>query len=401
MNKQKKAFIYEKKGIDESFYNKERLLATIKDCNIDKPIKTTRECYDYILSLFNENDINFVIIRGFRFLPNKMDTDIDMVIHPDSYTKFTEICKLLKLKKLININSPKEYHHEYIKKKKTIIKKYYYHPLITSKSLEGKYYRFDTYSDLFFYKNGEGITNEALVVNSLFKHYLFQNKQQVNNYFIPHPIHEIILLIYRSIYDKQNKWAKKHMNRVSELLENINTDEFNYFSNMCFSKQQNVLANLQQKEFNSIKESDQNLNLFIIRKKGLEKEIVESISNKIISEGYDIIDKILVSIGDTNKFYKNFYENFDTFQDNILETNKNQCLVIVTNLPDKNKPGKLKTLIRNEYSVVFPDTPGLPGNIIHSSDSSHDCNNELDLIFKEHITNFKHIGTYYCFHEKN
>ena len=43
MNKPKKAFIYEKKGIDESFYNKERILTTIKDCNIDKPIKTTRE----------------------------------------------------------------------------------------------------------------------------------------------------------------------------------------------------------------------------------------------------------------------------------------------------------------------------------------------------------------------
>ena len=34
MNKPKKAFIYEKKGIDESFYNKERILTTIKDCNI-------------------------------------------------------------------------------------------------------------------------------------------------------------------------------------------------------------------------------------------------------------------------------------------------------------------------------------------------------------------------------
>ena len=55
-------------------------------------IQTTRQCYDYILDLFNKNNIEFVIIRGFRYLPDKMDTDIDLVIHPNSYQKFKEIC---------------------------------------------------------------------------------------------------------------------------------------------------------------------------------------------------------------------------------------------------------------------------------------------------------------------
>ena len=51
-------------------------------------ITTTRECYDLVLNLFNKHEIEFVIIRGFRFLPDRMDTDIDLVIHPNSYKNF-------------------------------------------------------------------------------------------------------------------------------------------------------------------------------------------------------------------------------------------------------------------------------------------------------------------------
>lgn len=353
-------------------------------------ITTTRECYDLVLNLFNEHNIEFVIIRGFRFLPDRMDTDIDLVIHPNSYKKFLEVCKILKENKIVNNSRPKEYTYNN--------KKFYYDPLVTQKHFTGRYYRFDTYSDLFFYKNGEGNGKDALVVNNLFKYYLFKNKVKKDNYFIPHPIHDVILLLYRNIYDKQCNWKKKHTDRIKLLMRHIDENEFKFYSNMCFTETQNVLENIKKNNFKDIMCADQKINNFIIRKKGLEKEIVDDIIDKIKNEGYKILDTILVTIGDTNKFYKNFYNNFHDYENEILQSNTNMCLLIITN--SINKPSSnLKKIIRKDYSRQFSDCLGCPGNIIHSSDSFDECNKELELLFKEDITDFKKIGTYYSYHD--
>lgn len=353
-------------------------------------ITTTRECYDLVLNLFNEYKVEFVIIRGFRFLPDRMDTDIDLVIHPNSYNKFLDVCKILKENKIVNNSRPKEYKYNN--------KKFYYDPLVTQKHFTGRYYRFDTYSDLFFYKNGEGPSKNALVVNTLFKYYLFKNKVKKDNYFIPHPIHDVILLLYRNIYDKQCNWKKKHTDRIKLLMQDIDEDEFNFYSNMCFTETQNVLENIKKNNFKDIVCADQKINNFIIRKKGLEKEIVDDIIDKIKNEGYKILDTILVTIGDTNKFYKNFYNNFHDYENEILKSNTNMCLLIITN--SVNKPSSnLKKQIRKEYAIQFNDCLGCPGNIIHSSDSFDECNKELELLFKEDTTDFKKIGTYYSYHD--
>jgi len=353
-------------------------------------ITTTRECYDLVLKLFNEHEVEFVIIRGFRFLPDRMDTDIDLVIHPNSYNKFLEVCKILKENKIVNNSRPKGYIYNN--------KKFYYDPLVTQKHFTGRYYRFDTYSDLFFYENGEGRGNNALVVNNLFKYYLFKNKVKKDNYFIPHPIHDVILLLYRNIYDKQCIWKKKHTDRIKLLMRDINTDEFNFYCNMCFTESQNVLENIKKNNFKDIVCADQKINNFIIRKKGIQKEIVDNIISKIKNEGYKILDTILVTIGDTNKFYKNFYDNFEDYEKEILKLNTNMCLLIITNSINTSS-SILKVKIRKDYSHKFSDCLGCPGNIIHSSDNFDECNNELELIFKENITNFKSIGTYYSHHE--
>ena len=355
--------------------------------NEKNDITTTRQCYDYILDFFNQNNIDFIIIRGFKFLPEKMDTDIDLIIHPNSYNKFLDVCKLLKDRNLINHNKPVEYNYNN--------KRLYYHPLITSKHLVGKYYRFDTYSDLFFYKDGEGKSKNAILVNNLFKKYLFDNKIKVNNYFIPNPVYEIILLLYRNIYDKQGNWKAKHTNRILELIKNINDDEFNFVCNMCFKTDQNVLEYIKSNQFTKITKPEQKLNLFIIRKQGLKKEVVDDILNKIKSEGYIIIEKVLVTIGDKNKFYKKFYSNYNDYEDEITNINSNQCLGIITNIIENKNTGHLKGRIRKNYIDLYPPI----GNIIHSSDSFEDCNKELDLLFQENITNFKNIGTYYSHHE--
>ena len=132
------------------------------------------------------------------------------------------------------------------------------------------------------------------------------------------------------------------------------------------------------------------LNLFIIRKKGMVREIIENILNQIENE-YQILDKILININNKKKFYSNFYENYDKHADDIEKNNDNQCLAIITNNPDDINPNELKQKIRKQYIKFYPPL----GNIIHSSDSSNDCEKELEMLFNENIDNFKNIGTYY------
>jgi len=351
-------------------------------------IITHKDCYNHILNTLNTNNIKFVIIRGFKHLPIKPDTDLDIIIHPNSYKKFKEIYENLNESNLIRIQKPKKYIENN--------KEFFYTPLFTAKHLKegnhlpGKYYRFDTYSDLFFYKDGEGKGKNAIICNQLFKKYLFDNIIKIDNYYIPNPISEIILLIYRNLYDKCSKWSNKHINRINELMTYINKNEFIKICNFCFTKEQNILFYLENSEFSKVSKPNQKLNLFIIRKKGMEREIIENILNQIENE-YQILDKVLININDKKKFYSNFYGNYNEHKEDIEKTNDNQCLAIITNNPDNIDPNNFKKRIRKEYIKFYPPL----GNIIHCSDSSKDCEEELKLLFNENIDNFKKIGTYY------
>ena len=49
--------------------------------------KTHNQNFDKFLQTLNENNIRFIFIRGYRYLPEKADTDLDTVIHPDDWQK--------------------------------------------------------------------------------------------------------------------------------------------------------------------------------------------------------------------------------------------------------------------------------------------------------------------------
>lgn len=351
-------------------------------------INTHKDCYNHILDTFNINNIKFVIIRGFKYLPVKPDTDLDIVIHPDSYNKFIEIYTKLRNNNLIIVRNPDKYTANG--------KDFYYTPLFTARHLQegghlpGNYYRFDTYSDLFFYKDGEGKGKNAMICNQLFKKYLFDNLIKIENYYIPNPISEIILLIHRNLYDKRGNWCVKHINRINELLLSVNKDEFNKISHYCFTSEQNIYDILTAKNHYNIIKPNQKLNLFIIRKRGMKQKIIEDVLNQIGNQ-YQILDKIIINISNKKKFYSNFYGNYDTHKNDIEKTNDNQCLAIITNNPDHLNPNELKQKIRKQYIEFYPPS----GNIIHSSDSSNDCEKELEILFNENIDNFTNIGTYY------
>ena len=359
-----------------------------KAIELSKNIKTHKECFNYVLNTLNSNNIKFVIIRGFKYLPLKPDTDLDIIIHPESYNKFIEIYSKLKDDNLVRVQKPVKYisNNNY----------YFYTPIFTAKHfkegshLPGNYYRFDTYSDLFFYKDGEGRGKNAEVCNQLFKKYLFDNMIKVNNYFIPNSVSEIILLIYRNLYDKRGNWKRKHINRINELMSTVDRADLSKVVNMCFTSEQKILEHIEKRQFKEITKPNQKLNLFIIRRKGMEKDIIEYVI-KEIEKDFSILDKIIININDKKKFYNNFYDNYDEHKEDIEKINDNQCLAIITNNPDDKSPINLKKKIRQKYVKFFPPL----GNIVHCSDSSKDCDEELNLLFNENIDNFKKIGTYY------
>ena len=123
----------------------------------------------------------------------------------------------------------------------------------------------------------------------------------------------------------------------------------------------------------------------------MRKDIIENVITNIKNYGYTIIEKILIDIGDKQNFYKDFYDNFLTFEKDILDCNSNQCLAIITNVLPKKDQTILKNRIRRQYKKEFPPI----GNILHSSDSHEDCNKELKLLFNKGIANLKNIATYY------
>lgn len=346
-------------------------------------ITTHLDAYNLILDKLNKNNINFIIIRGFKYLPKKPDTDLDIIIKPNDYSKFSDLIKKLSKEKLIKLSKKKVYNYNE--------KEYFYLPFFTherfinGEHLPGRRYRFDTYSDLFFFES----KNNAFIVNSLFKNYLFKNKIKVNNYFIPDPVSEVILLIFRNMFDKDGKWTGKHKNRILELIEDINVDEFNYVKNLFYKD--DILSILKGKNFELINKPDKKLNIFILRKVGLRKEIIDFVLNIIKEKNYEILDIINIGINEKEKVLKKFYNNYEIHEDNILDINGNKCLCIVTDLPKGRNPNHLKGFIRNKYKDFAPPI----GNIIHSSDSSEDCERELDILLDEDIKTFKNVGTYY------
>lgn len=124
------------------------------------------------------------------------------------------------------------------------------------------------------------------------------------------------------------------------------------------------------------------INLFIIRRVD-KPEIIEDISNYIYNKGYLIQYQLLIDIGNKKTFYQDFYSNkFKKYGKNILNDNRKQCYVIITNFIDKDKNDELKWKIREKYN----------SNIIHCSDSPDDANRELNLLLKENKKDFYHIG---------
>ena len=227
----------------------------------------------------------------------------------------------------------------------------------------------DNYYDKKWQKN---------MIKSRIKHHFFYIMDETNNYYatlyhsLIHKgnIHNKYLDLYET-YEKKNNLKSDILSRYYQLL---------YF--MIKNGYEFVRAN--DKGVGYYFKNKYKLNIFIIRKKGLQRDIIENILGKIEKE-YQIIDKILININNLKKFYKKFYANYTEYEKEILISNDNQCLVIVTNHPKGKNPNNFKKKIRKEYIDIFPPY----GNIIHSSDTARQSEIQLKLLLNERLDNFQ------------
>lgn len=232
----------------------------------------------------------------------------------------------------------------------------------------------DNYYDKNWQKN---------MIDTKVKRYFFYILNETNNYYAT---------LYHSLIHKgqiNSKYEKLY--KTFENKHNLNSDiisryyqllKFMFKNKYCFTRAIDNGVGFFKNKYK--------LNLFIIRKKGMKQDIIENILNQIGSN-YKILDKILITINNKKKFYRNFYGNYDEHKEDIEKTNDNQCLAIITNNPNDKNPNKLKEKIRKQYIKFYPPL----GNIIHSSDSPTDSEKELQMLLNENIDNFKNIGTYY------
>ena len=169
---------------------------------------THQDVFNTILDLLNNQNIMYVFVRGFMLLPKTPDSDLDIVVKESDYKKVVTILeKYCNERKNIGIT--------YKVGNKDLIYQSYRTIGDYDHKINNGSFQFDIYNYSF---NFEG--NVFYLVNDAFHEYLFDNRIVRDNYYIPSPGAEIILLFFRGYYDHNCRWQAKHINRIRELYNN-------------------------------------------------------------------------------------------------------------------------------------------------------------------------------------
>lgn len=351
---------------------------------------THHENFKIFCDTLNNNNIRFVFIRGYQFLPEKPDTDLDTVIHPDDWNNFLNIRQDLINKNIIGFENHGIFKNYGTDKYRKMI----YDPLFTKGThgnhLPNKSFRLDIYSDIYFFEN----SNTGIALPIEFLNYLFNNRGNSKYYYIPNTISNIIMLICRNIYDKNNNWAEKHKNIINMSINTVNPIEFSKVCNMFFNKNQNIYELLIKKQFKLIRKPTKML--FLIRKNGLERHtnIIDYTTQLLKENNYIIEDEGLITINNKEKTFTSFYNdkiNNNEIKDAILNANDNKCYYLIT---DYNNYKKTSVEIKNILRTNFPNPDNIHWNYFHSSDNNKEAYREIDIL-KSNINSFHGIGTYY------
>jgi hypothetical protein len=201
--------------------------------------------FNFIKEL-NENNVKYYFLRGFINLPEKPDTDIDLVCHMSDWDRFNGIAS-----KHLRGEGFKDYGFaEYCNM--------FYYPYFTpgpeDRSIPNGRFRVDSYNCLHMSSPLNSFaTNWTLPI--LFDDYVFDKRIKIEYdipYYIPSVECEIVLLVLRNILDMRGAWKAKHIKRIDSLKHTSDKQELLRCIDMVLPHAQAVADCIHNNEYKKI-----------------------------------------------------------------------------------------------------------------------------------------------------
>ena len=209
----------------------------------------------------HDNEINYMIIRGFTRFPESGDTDIDMVVTVKDWDKFNDVAN--------NHLTPCDTSDEHFKNfgfgeyVEMMLQPYYTEGEKLPEIANGCF-RVDV-QNAFYFKTPYTDFSTFWPVYHKFQEYIFDNKILVGDgefkYFIPNVGCEITLLLLRDLLDKKHNnpkidWHPRHKERIKVLVNQKEFDEEDCIKCISMglppSQSKEILDKIKQDKFEEI-----------------------------------------------------------------------------------------------------------------------------------------------------
>lgn len=168
--------------------------------------------WNFIESI-HDQQIPYVIIRGFAHLPERPDTDLDIVVNYENFETFCQIAAQTLTRK-----SEGPYEDRGFAEYCGMLYQPFFTPAPRDESLPNGCFRLDCYNSFHFSSPYHSFTT-FWTLPKVFSDITFQQRKLIGDptFYIPQPEDEITLLICRNILDFQGKWKAKHLERIKAL----------------------------------------------------------------------------------------------------------------------------------------------------------------------------------------
>ena len=161
----------------------------------------------------NDSHVRYVFMRGWDTLPEKPNTDIDLVCHYEDFERYTSIAQ----KHLKGFHFENRGFAEYCDM--------LYHPYRTTaphdNNIPNGFFRIDSYNS-FFFKSPLNNFKGCWTVPHKFNEYIFDWNSLVDvgpyRFKTPDPESEVVLLVLRNVLDQQGNWKRKHLDMMEHTL---------------------------------------------------------------------------------------------------------------------------------------------------------------------------------------
>jgi hypothetical protein len=217
--------------------------------------KTHSEQFFNFLSLLDENNVRYVLIRGFGKFPKSADTDVDLVYHIDDHEKYTNLAK--EYLTLYDEGRGSEWTSMGTGEWCEML----YSPCRTrgkdNPELPNGCFRIDAYNSLHFktpYNNFTTFWTVDKTYNDSVLETRVCIKEDYGSYYIPQSENEIALLVARNVLDNKKRpmWNTKHKQRIEDLFPAIDTKILEDRISKLFPCSKKIVELLYERKYESV-----------------------------------------------------------------------------------------------------------------------------------------------------